>query len=135
MGLLSCNSSSNTARPLVLSSALIFTTSPETQLSQPSHATTLSSHTHTQRERERERKVLKRLHVCACQRTSASSEPCVSFSKSSSGRLGLKLDKFLKGERIKAQRALLISVCLQYIQLCADAVYMSGYVCVCVSHT
>lgn len=38
----------------------------------------------------------------------------------SSGRLRLKPDKFLEGERIKAQRALLRSTCLQYIQLCVD---------------
>lgn len=70
------------------------------------------------------------MSVCVCHRTGASSEPCVSFSTRSSGRLRLKPDKFLEAERIKAQRALLRSMCLQCIQLCVDSV--SCLACVCV---
>lgn len=74
--------------------------------------------------------------VCVCVREQDQIQSvcaCVSFSMSSSGRLKVKPDKFAQGERIKAQRALLRSVCLQHIQLCVCAVYMSGFICACIN--
>lgn len=103
LGLLSCNSLFNTARPWI--SAESWSVQPLLRLprlSQSNPATT-QSHTHTRSQK------LKNLF-----------ESCVSFSMRSSGKVRLKPDGFIEGEEIKAQQAL---------HLCAPSINSCVYAC------
>lgn len=105
LGLLSCNSLFNTARPWI--SAQSWSVQPLLRLPRLSQSNPAT--THRERERKRESQKLKNLF-----------ESCVSFSMRGSGKLRLKLDGFIEGEKIKAQQAL---------HLCAYSINSCVYAC------
>lgn len=81
--------------------------------SNPCHNSDTHTHTHANIRRERETESLKLKSLF---------ESCVSFSMRSSGKLRLKPDGFIEGEKIKAQ---------QVLHLCAYSINSCVYACRC----